>query len=750
MDERGATGRSAAARPERPRFVRKRDGRVVAFEAAKIADAVRRATVAAGEEDAAFADDVAAVVELAVARLPRGERGGADADPTPDIEAIQDHVERALIELGRAAVAKAYILYRDRRARARDALRVRPPTPAAHGLEVLEADRSAPWSKARIAAALVTEAEVPREVAETVATRVEERVFAAGLESISSGLIRALVDNELVELGLTAALERQEPVRLPRHDLRLLFSGEGERCWSPWLDLRERGAKASPEALERRDLEGAVAGEALRRFALRDVLDPRGRQLHLAGDFHVEDLRSPHLYLTLGVPADIAAAGAAGTDGPFGLLAGLPPLLASTARGIALEDTGTLLGDLARATRPRSPLGLGGWLRALGAVAAASGRRVDVHSPGPRHGAARTRLLEEWVELEDGPCAPRLLLEEAEVAELAAGSATDRARLLALLEAGRAVAVFGREEERFAAPGCRRLPRERGLVACGGAVAINLPRLARAAGPWREERLLEELFGLLACAVETCRGLQRFQDSAAAARPATLRPRVGYAIVPVGLREALRVLGDGEADPEQGARILGLMVEAASRFPGPGAPALVVSPCFGERARLRLFGLDVERRRGAGAHQGLLFDGAADVASSDRSAGEWAEGAGRRPYGLGYDLGALRRWRPGEGEAELVRTLPGGALIPALPSSTSEPTPLDRFLAARERQRGVDVGALLPLESERARLRLLDRDGPAAHQNPAGPGRALPATAVGPGVEREITAAECPTDGGSD
>ncbi|QDU67067.1 ATP cone domain-containing protein [Engelhardtia mirabilis] len=698
-------------RPEPLRFVRKRDGRVVGFDRGKISDAVRRATSAAGEEDAAFADDVAAVVEMALARgagrQANGDehRMGSDGPPVPEIEAIQDCVERALIELGRAAVAKAYILYRDRRARAREALRVRPPTNAAHDVEVLEADRTAAWSKSRIAAALVTEAELPRDVAETVATRVEERVFAAGLESISTSLIRALVDNELVDLGLTAALERQEPVSLPRHDLRLLFGGEGERCWSPWLDLRERGDTGPPEALERSDLERALAGEALRRFALRDVLDARGRELHLGGDMHVEDLRSPHLYLTLGIPAELAAAGSAGSDGPFGLLASLPSLLASTARGIALEDTGALLGDLARATRPRSPLGLGGWLRAVAAVAEASGRRVDVHSPGTRHAAARARLLEEWVELDQAPLSPRLLLDESEVAELAASSSGERARLLRLLESGRAVATFGREGEQFAAPGCRRQARERGLVACGGAVAINLPRLARAAGPWREERMMEDLFGLLSCAVETCRALQRFQNSAASARPLTLRPRVGYALVPVGLREALRVLGDGQVDAEQGARLLGLMVEAASRFPGPGAPAMVVSPFFGERARLRLFGLDVERSGAPGVRQGLLFDGAADVPGAD-----WAEGAGRRPYGLGYALAVRGRLRPGEGEAELMRTLPSGALYPALPASVDEPTAHDRFLAARERQRGVDPGELLPLEGERARLRLLGDD----------------------------------------
>jgi hypothetical protein len=723
--------------PQRPRLVRKRDGRLVPFDGAKIAEAVRRATAAVGEEDRSFARDVATVVELALARrLLRaggadlggdgfgGGGPGRDAD-VPDIEQIQDHVERALIELGRAPVAKAYILYRDRRARAREALRVRPdplstlaPSPAesgsaAHstaggsgpvprGLQVLAADRSAPWSKGRIAAALVAEADLPRETAETVAHRVEARVFDAGLESISTGLIRALVDNELVALGLTAALARHEPVAVPRHDLRRALDSEGARVFLPQVAEEVEGGAVA--------LDSALGGEVLRRFVVREVLDERTRELHLQGDLHLEDLRTPHLYLTLGVPMELALAGGSG-DGAFGLLEPLAGMLSSVSRSLTLEDTGLLLGELARSTRARSALGLGAFLRALGALGTAAGRRIDLRSPGPRHGAARTRLLEELLALEPTAHTPRLFLEESELEALGEAGSGARQELSRRVAEGRLVVVFEREDEHFAAPGCRRGPRERGLVACGGAVALHLARLARRAGPWREERLLEELFGLLSCAVEGLRRLQQFQASRPHLRPLPLRPKVGYALVPVGLREALRVLGDGELDPEQGARLLGLMAEAAHRFPGAGAPPIHVSPFFGARAAERFGRLDAEARRREAPQQGLLF------AHDPTPAGE---GSARAPS-LGLHLGPVGRWRAGEAEAELLRTSPSGALWPPLPEGGEEPTPLDRFRAARQRQRRPEFGSLLPLEGTASRLRLLrDREaGAGIERRPA-------------------------------
>ena len=90
----------------------KRSGAVVPFTPERITNAIYRAAVAVGGRDRETAENLSAqVVRILNANTP--------ADSVPTIEEIQDVVEKVLIENGHAKVAKAYILYRDERARRR-------------------------------------------------------------------------------------------------------------------------------------------------------------------------------------------------------------------------------------------------------------------------------------------------------------------------------------------------------------------------------------------------------------------------------------------------------------------------------------------------------------------------------------------------------------------------------------------------------------------------------------------------------
>lgn len=90
----------------------KRSGAIVPFNPERIANAIYRAAVAVGGRDRVTAEHLAAqVVEILEARMTPGH--------IPTVEEIQDTVEKVLIESGHARVAKAYILYREERARAR-------------------------------------------------------------------------------------------------------------------------------------------------------------------------------------------------------------------------------------------------------------------------------------------------------------------------------------------------------------------------------------------------------------------------------------------------------------------------------------------------------------------------------------------------------------------------------------------------------------------------------------------------------
>ena len=91
----------------------KRDGRVVLYDQQKIAAAIVRSMTAAADGDAADAARVANDVQRELEATFR--------EQSPNIEAIQDAVERQLMNHGFNAAAKAYILYRANRTRAREA-----------------------------------------------------------------------------------------------------------------------------------------------------------------------------------------------------------------------------------------------------------------------------------------------------------------------------------------------------------------------------------------------------------------------------------------------------------------------------------------------------------------------------------------------------------------------------------------------------------------------------------------------------
>jgi hypothetical protein len=672
------------------RRVRKRDGREVPFDKSKVEHAVRAAQGAVGEEDPLFASEVADVVELALQRLSARSSG----ELVPGIEDIQDFVEQALIELGRAPVAKAYILYRDKRARIRDALevhddravdeqlsasRTESPSPAAT-VRVRESEGLGRWSKGRIVAALMKEADLPRNLADSVASAVEERVFASGLRRISTALIRELVDNELVSMGLSRALQRQGPVAIGRHDLRLL--------------LDDPGFESEPEGpgpiRVRRRIEDALAGEVLRRYALEDLFDERLAELHLSGELHLEDPARLHLDLTRGVPAELLAVG----DGPgaaFELLENLAGQVRGVASGLVLEDVGTALASLATKGAAKStakgsakgrgsePDGLAAWLSALRALSRSSGRRIDLslsqvssrsrgsdvrRGRAPAVSAHLIELLARAPEVESPGLRPRLFVDAGDLAGLLADTPTLADSVERMLAVGSLVPAWSRPSERFCGPGLRRAPHERAAIACGAAVGLNLPRLARRAGPWREDRFLELLLEAVGNALDMLDAVASFRRNRRAAEAGGLSGRLGFAITPVGLGEALRWLGDGDVRPGQGARIVGVLDDAVRRYSADRSLTCVLSPYFGRAAGARFAQLDAELFQ---ASQGLLF--------GDRDAVDGTPGGNGRTvaYASGFLLSGLHQPTaavaaqvPGEREGELVGTVVSGALHPPL------------------------------------------------------------------------------------
>ncbi|MBT9597412.1 MAG: ribonucleoside-diphosphate reductase subunit alpha [Vitreoscilla sp.] len=130
----------------------RRNGAVVAFEPNKIAVALMKAFLAVhgtqGAASASVRETVDALTETVVRALLRSRPGGG----TFHIEDVQDQVELGLMRGGHHEVARAYVLYRERRAQER--ARQAPPASVqpASGLHVIDNGLRVPLDENRLQA----------------------------------------------------------------------------------------------------------------------------------------------------------------------------------------------------------------------------------------------------------------------------------------------------------------------------------------------------------------------------------------------------------------------------------------------------------------------------------------------------------------------------------------------------------------------------------------------------------------------
>ena len=152
---------AAASTPARPRQesasgnplahyqILRRNGSVVPFEPAKIAVAMMKAFLAVhgtqGAASASVREVVDGLTQTVVRALMRSRPGGG----TFPIEDIQDQVELGLMRGGHHEIARAYVLYRERRAQER-ALQTTPQTPAAPLLHVMDDGQRVPLDMDRL------------------------------------------------------------------------------------------------------------------------------------------------------------------------------------------------------------------------------------------------------------------------------------------------------------------------------------------------------------------------------------------------------------------------------------------------------------------------------------------------------------------------------------------------------------------------------------------------------------------------
>jgi ribonucleoside-diphosphate reductase alpha chain len=217
-----------AASPE-PNYAQhkviRRNGAVVGFEPAKISIAMTKAFIAVnggtGAASARVREQVVRLTDGVVGTLLRRQPGGG----TFHIEDIQDQVELALMRAGEHNVARAYVLYREERAKER--ARERQGDQAKRGesvLNVTENGIAKPLDLPRVAA-LVREAceGLGREVnAEPILQAMQRDLYdGVPMDEVRKSLVlaaRALIEQDPCYSYVTA--------RLLLHSLRLETLGE--------------------------------------------------------------------------------------------------------------------------------------------------------------------------------------------------------------------------------------------------------------------------------------------------------------------------------------------------------------------------------------------------------------------------------------------------------------------------------------------------------------------------------------------
>lgn len=680
-------------------LVQSSSGLRIPFDRGRLARSVERARTAASGEGGTpdrteLTEEIADIVSFTLRNRSSEASGTVVAE-----DELGDLVERALLELGAVPTARCYIVARDRRARSAaargDARDNAPDDPSGargpnHGARlpmVRGASGAEPFHTRRIVGALMEEAALLPEEAEQVAQRVEETLRSAGLHSVSTALVRELVSNELLGLGFRDALKRHEAIGIPRHDLGELF--HGARALEPGQsaagDPLVRGA-AAPR------FEQSVASALLRKWSLSDLLSADVADAHLAGDIHIEGLEAPHRALYRAIAADLirprgssAAGGDAARLAPFALIEGAVELARDVERGLFLEGVGgwlvPWLSDGRGDSGPSRGSGdVAAWLIALGGAAASAGRTVDLIGPmvhagpaspsaGDPAGVVSGLLLGAERALSHATSIPRLFLRfdelmaalerDGERAEPAAAAAE------ALLASGHLVPIWCElAESRYCGPGLVRRTGDdpqswAGSLALDSAISINLPRVARKAGPWREDAFLMGLNDVVEVAMSAAVERSGFMARARAVHGTAARDKAGFGIVPVGLYEALRILGDGLARADQGARILGFLHDAALRKGTERGLEVRVVSMMGTVAPARFAALDA--LVGGGQRQARLFS---DLPRPEQELAH-AYRAGFGDLSASEPGGEARVAARAEALGTLLRTLPSGMLSAA-------------------------------------------------------------------------------------
>jgi len=238
----------------------RRNGAVVGFEPVKISVAMTKAFLAVqggqGAASARMRERVESLTDAVMQALTRGKPGGGNLH----IEDIQDHVELALMRSGEHEVARAYVLYREKRSQERAARQQDQPS-TARALHVVDGGHRVPLDVAGLRQVIESACEGlgPVVSAEFVLTDTLKNLYdGVPLDEVYKSAIlsaRALIEKDPAYSQVTA--------RLLLHTVRKEVLGEvvAQR------EMHQRYAEYFVQFIHR-GIEAELLSEDLRHFDL--------------------------------------------------------------------------------------------------------------------------------------------------------------------------------------------------------------------------------------------------------------------------------------------------------------------------------------------------------------------------------------------------------------------------------------------------------------------------------------------------
>jgi ribonucleoside-triphosphate reductase len=133
-----------------------------------------------------------------------------------------------------------------------------------------------PWDKSKIVDSLIKEAAASPALAQEIANAVEKKIFDSNFETITTSIIRELVDTELIERNLTIMHKKHSHLGLPMYDVEQIIENANKE---------NSNTTHNPESINL-----TLAETILKEYALRRVFCEDVAQAHLMGDMHCHDM----------------------------------------------------------------------------------------------------------------------------------------------------------------------------------------------------------------------------------------------------------------------------------------------------------------------------------------------------------------------------------------------------------------------------------------------------------------------------